>query len=91
MMLRLQMQGPPTSEQAVALKGLLLQYPGPNVVAMSFISTEGKPEQILIGKYPTSLGIRDADKFGMILPCTVLAESADEHMDYMAAAMEQVQ
>ena len=90
-MLRLQMQGPPTSEQAVALKGLLLQYPGPNVVAMSFISTEGKPEQILIGKYPTSLGIRDADKFGMILPCTVLAESADEHMDYMAAAMEQVQ
>jgi hypothetical protein len=87
--IRLHLLAPPTNEQAVALKALLVQYPGNNVVALDFISSKG-PENVVIGKFPTCLNLADADKFGVVLPCKVLVEKAEEHFDYMATAMGQI-
>ncbi len=89
--LKLQLQGPPTQEQALQLKALLTGHPGNNVVNLNFLDPKGAPQSVMITKFPTSLGVRDAEKFGLILPCRVLAENPTEHLDFMASAMETVQ
>jgi len=87
--IRLHLLTAPTQEQAVALKALLVQYPGNNLVALNFVSDRGQ-ENVVIGKFPTCLSLADADKFGMVLPCKVLVDKAEEHFDYMAKAMTSV-
>ena len=87
--IKLHLLTPPTTEQAVALKGLLVQYPGNNIVALDFISERG-PQSVVIGKFPTCLSLSDADKFGLVLPCKVLVDKAEEHFDYMATAMNTI-
>lgn len=86
--IRLNMQLPPNGEQAVQLKTLLTTNPGKNVVILSYLGANGLPENVTISKFPTSLGLRDGDRFNMIFPCHAVAENASEHLAYMADAME---
>jgi hypothetical protein len=86
-MLKLRLAQAPTTEQAHALKALLIQNPGKNVVSLNFLSDTGNEESIVIGKFPTSLSIKDAARFGVCLPCNVVAEKPEEHLDFMTEQM----
>jgi hypothetical protein len=88
--IRLQLQSPPNQEQAIQLKSLLTANPGKNVVVLSYSGEGGIQQTIPVAKFPTSLALKDADKFSIILPCQVIAENADDHLGFMADAMETV-
>jgi hypothetical protein len=90
LVLKLQLQSIPTQEQAIQLKSLLSGYPGKNIVALNFVDADGSPQEIVIARYPTSLTVKDKDKFGIVLPCDIFVESAEDHLAFMAEAMGHV-
>lgn len=80
----------PTQAQVMQLKGLLVGNPGKNLVVLNFPGATGNYESVTINNYPTSLSLKDASKFNMVVPCQVLVENVEDSLDYMANAMENI-
>lgn len=62
----------PSADHGLALKALLESFPGPNIITLR--TPQGDLQLTNLG---TSLGISDAAKFQLVIPCEVLVDAAN--------------
>ena len=78
---------PLSTDDIVAIKSLLQRTPGNNILYISYQS--GADTTILaIEKYPTSLGLKDAAKFQMIVPCKLVAQKPGDVLGDIVKSMQ---
>lgn len=81
--IKVQLLEPPTTDQLLAFKALIVNNPGSNIIHLHM---GGDVKHIT--QWPTSLSLKDTGRFQMIAPCTVAYETPALVLDDIVKAMK---